>query len=180
MTNKEFAEKYGQAAVDATAGSGIFPQTLLSQAILESNSGKSQLSSKHNNFFGIKADKSWTGAKVIMRTREVQNGKSIYIDSAFRKYATPVDSFKDYVAFLKKNPRYTKAGVFKATNFNEQIDAIAKSGYATATNYATSVKKVAANLVETLKKFVPSKDTTLSFIPVIAILGFIFYIKYHK
>lgn len=180
MTNKEFADKYGQAAVNATAGSGIYPETLLSQAILESRSGKSELASKYNNFFGIKADKSWTGAKVVMRTREVQNGKSVYIDSAFRRYNTPVESFKDYVSFLKKNPRYTKAGVFKATNFNEQIDAIAKSGYATATNYASSVKKVASNLVDSLKKFVPSKETTIAFIPVIAILGFILYIKYSK
>lgn len=175
MTNKEFADKYGQAAVNATAGSGIFPETLLSQAILESRSGKSELASKHNNFFGIKADKSWTGQKVIMKTREVLKGKSVYIDSAFRKYNNPVDSFKDYVAFLQKNPRYTKAGVFKATNFNDQIDAIAKSGYATATNYATSVKKVASNIVNSIKKFVPSTEKTLTILPIVLIVGVIYW-----
>ena len=179
MTNKEFADKYGQAAVNATAGSGIFPQTLLSQAILESRSGQSELASKHNNFFGIKADKSWTGAKAIMKTREVKDGKSIYIDSAFRKYPTAQDSFKDYVAFLTKNPRYTKAGVFKAKNFNEQIDAIAKSGYATATNYAASVKKVAANLVDSLKKFVPSTEKTLTIMPLL-IIGILIYVLNKK
>lgn len=172
MTNKEFAEKYAGAAIEATQGTGIFPQTLLGQAILESSSGKSKLASEHNNFFGIKADPSWKGQKVIMKTREVKNGQSIYIDSAFRKYATPVDSFKDYVNFLKKNPRYTKAGVFTATTYNDQIDAIAKAGYATATNYADSVKKIAANIVDVIANYKPTNTNLLA----LGIIGIFTYL----
>lgn len=156
MTNKDFATKYGQFAVNVTKGTGIYPETLLAQAITESKSGESLLSKLHNNFFGIKADKSWTGQKVIMRTREVKNGQSIYIDSAFRKYASPADSFKDYVKFLQKNPRYTKAGVFKALNYNQQIEAIAAAGYATGLKYADTLKKIALNVSKSIKDFKPN------------------------
>lgn len=55
MTNAEFVKKhYGQALV-ASKGSGIFIETLLGQSILETSSGKSLLSSKYNNYFGIKS-----------------------------------------------------------------------------------------------------------------------------
>ena len=57
MTNAEFVKKhYGQALV-ASKGSGIFIETLLGQSILETSSGKSVLSSKYNNYFGIKGER---------------------------------------------------------------------------------------------------------------------------
>ena len=94
MTNAEFVKKhYGQALV-ASKGSGIFIETLLGQSILETSSGKSLLSSKYNNYFGIKADKSWKGRSVNMKTGEVFNGKSVTIDSDFRVYDSFLDSAK--------------------------------------------------------------------------------------
>jgi flagellum-specific peptidoglycan hydrolase FlgJ len=139
MTNKEFVSKYGGQAKAAANGSGIFLETILGQAILESSSGKSTLSSKYNNYFGIKANSAWKGRSVNMKTREVFNGNSVNINSNFRVYDSFFDSAKDYINFLKVNPRYTKAGVFKARTYVQQIQAIKDAGYATGLNYVSAV-----------------------------------------
>lgn len=177
MTNKDFTLKYGNFAREVTRGTGIFPETLLGQAAVESNGGESTLSKVHNNFFGIKADKSWNGAKVLMKTREVVDGKSVYIDSYFRKYASPADSFRDYVTFLKVNPRYTKAGVFTAPNYTEQIKRIAAAGYATGTSYANVVTKVAQNVEKALKNLIDNftdNDGAALIVGVIALAGLLY------
>ena len=96
MTNAEFVKKhYGQALV-ASKGSGIFIETLLGQSILETSSGKSLLSSKYNNYFGIKANKAWKGRTVNMKTGEVFNGKSVTINSDFRVYDFIISSNLEY------------------------------------------------------------------------------------
>ena len=142
MTNKEFVKKYFNDAYDVAKGSGIFLETLLGQAILETSSGKSELSSKYNNYFGIKADKSWKGKSVNMKTREVFDGKSVNINSNFRVYDSFKDSARDYIKFLKENPRYRQGGVFNAKTYQEQIQAIKNSGYATGTDYVNSVLRI--------------------------------------
>jgi len=42
---------------------GVPASITLAQAIVESNSGESNLAKKHNNHFGIKCKSDWTGAK---------------------------------------------------------------------------------------------------------------------
>jgi flagellum-specific peptidoglycan hydrolase FlgJ len=152
MTNSEFVKKHFNEAFTAAKGSGIFVETLLGQSILETRSGKSLLSSKYNNYFGIKADKSWKGRSVNMKTGEVFNGKAVTINSNFRVYDSFKDSAEDYIRFLKTNPRYTKAGVFNAKNYQEQIQAIKNAGYATGTNYVNSV----VNIVKGITKDITS------------------------
>lgn len=162
MTNAEFVKQhYGQALV-ASKGSGIFIETLLGQSILETSSGKSLLSRKYNNYFGIKADKSWKGRSVNMKTGEVFNGKSVTINSNFRVYDSFLDSAKDYIKFLKENPRYTKAGVFKAKNYKEQIQAIKNAGYATGTNYVDAVVKIVGGITDDIAKFASENKTPIS------------------
>jgi flagellum-specific peptidoglycan hydrolase FlgJ len=153
MTNAEFVKQhYGQALV-ASKGSGIFIETLLGQSILETSSGKSLLSSKYNNYFGIKADKSWKGPSVNMKTGEVFNGQKVTINSNFRVYTSFLDSAKDYIKFLTTNPRYTKAGVFTAKNYKEQIQAIKNAGYATGTNYVSSVLNIVSGITDDIALF---------------------------
>lgn len=188
MTNKEFTNLYGNAARAACKGSGIFPETCLAQAALESNGGKSELAVKHFNFFGIKdsTGDEWHGAKVLMNTREVVNGKSIYVDRYFRKYQSAQESFADYVNFLKKNPRYTKAGVFTAPDFNVQIERIAAAGYATGLNYAATVKQIAANVTKALEKLAAQisdeitdpKNTGLIILVCVVLVGGVLYLNY--
>jgi flagellum-specific peptidoglycan hydrolase FlgJ len=177
MTNAEFVKEHYTEAMLAAKDSGIFIETLLGQSILETSSGKSLLSSKYNNYFGIKADKSWKGRSVNMRTGEVFNGVPTTINSNFRVYSSFLDSAKDYIKFLKTNPRYTKYGVFKAKNYKEQIQAIKNAGYATGTNYVSAVLKIVSGITDDISKFASEYKKPISIIGLALIVGGIFLAK---
>ena len=168
------------AAVEVTAGSGIFPETLLAQAIIESAKNSkmpgSELSRLHNNYFGIKAgSKKYKGATVNFKTGEFNTAGDYYKEPAdFRKYKTPADSFKDYVKFLQ-GKRYAKARA--ASTIQAQAAALQAAGYSTAPNYAETIaalaqtiKSAAGSLVSTVKK-APGKSAA-GFLIAAAAVGF--------
>lgn len=136
MTRAAYIQYIHKAAIAACKGTGLFPSLMIAQAIIESGDGKSQLAAKYNNHFGIKASLAWRGDIVRLPTREVVNGKSVMENARFRAYKTIEDGFKDRCAFLRENPRYTKAGVFTATTPEDQARAFQAAGYATDPNYA--------------------------------------------
>lgn len=162
MTKEEFFKKYYNFAVSASQGSGLSPILILSQAYVESGAGKSSLATKYNNFFGVKADKSWQGKTVILKTREqTKDGISYTINDKFRIYANPYESFVEQIKFLKSNPRYTKAGLFTyPDNFAKQADTLQKAGYATDINYAKLLKDVSNNFVSVFNKIKPTNALT--------------------
>ncbi len=123
-------ELYPQAA-EIYDKYGVLPSISISQAILESGWGKSELSAKSNNLFGIKADPSWKGKKVKMNTSEYYNKKII---DDFRVYDSHEDSMKNYGEFLNNNKRYKQSGVFEATQYLKQAKAIENAGYSTVQN----------------------------------------------
>jgi len=180
LTRLQFVDKYTSVARKLTEGTGLFPETLLSQAILESSGsynindwlvGGSKLSQVANNLFGIKASKGWKGAVYNIDTREeTPEGKS-YIEknSTFRSYKTVEDSMADWVNFLKSNKRYTTGGVFKATTIQSQFEALKNSGYATASNYVNMLMGIYAPLKKAIES-IPIIKTTIGF-GTIAILG---------
>ncbi|HBS85682.1 MAG TPA: hypothetical protein DEA97_03945 [Bacteroidales bacterium] len=136
----EYIKKYTPAVVRAARGTGLFPSLFMAQAILESGNGQSLLARDYNNHFGIKSTPDWKGKVVRMSTREVFNGKDVYIKDGFRWYKNPIDSFKDRVKFLQENKRYKKHGVFDAKTPEEQADALQRAGYATDPSYASILK----------------------------------------
>lgn len=167
---KNFTVKFWPDSVKATKGTGLFPETLLTQAALETGYANSRHSKKDvNNFFGIKANKSWTGPVISSTTREFLEGQAvtfkgtgkIYPDrlqalrdgvepqTLFRVYPSIVEGFKGWVNFLQKNPRYEKAGVFSAQTPEQQFAALKRGGYATDPNYVVKLLKI----LEGLKKF---------------------------
>lgn len=123
---------------------GIFPSVTIAQAIHESAWGKSDLSVKANNLFGVKADSSWKGQTIDMLTQEHINGSNITVMAKWRKYDSFEDSVKDHGKFLKENPRYEQSGVFKAKDYKEQAYAIRMAGYATDPQYASLI----CNIIE--------------------------------
>lgn len=158
---EKFVQKYGRLAVDVTRGTGIFPEVLLAQAILESSRdgvpGASLLSKKYNNFHGIKAYPKWKGKTVDLKTREVFDGKDEFVNSRFVVYDSIEDGFRGYVQFLKDNPRYTKAGVFKAKNIAQQIQALKDAGYATDPEYVTLTNSIAVRVKSWLDSLRPGQ-----------------------
>lgn len=139
---KIFITRYGTYAQAAAAGSPVFAQTILSAAALESGFGKSSLATKSNNFFGIKADKAWTGRKVTYPTKEQRpDGSEYTVNASFKVYDTPEDSFRNYVKFIQ-GPRYIKAGVTAASSPVQQFERLQAAGYATDTRYAQKLKNI--------------------------------------
>jgi len=142
------------AAAAAVKGTRIFPELLLSQAIIESaKNGQmpgTQLAKQYNNYFGIKAFKSWKGDRVNFKTGEYTRAGSAYtMESDFRAYKTPLDSFKDYVKLLQ-NKRYKK--VLEAKTIADQARELKAAGYSTAPDYAAKVSQMANVILKTLGK----------------------------
>lgn len=162
LTRAQFLAKYYPEMVAVTQGSGLFPQVMAAQAIVESSGlvnglyypAESILAKQANNYFGIKASSQWKGDTITLKTGEYYNGKKVIESGTFRKYPTTKAGFEDYKNFLKSNPRYTTAGVFTATTPAAQAQALQKAGYATDPNYAkllTSVMNGFSELIKTIK-----------------------------
>ena len=132
-----FFDTYKFPAILSALRTGLFPSVVLAQAALETGYGKSLLSSKYNNLFGIKADPAWTGDAVNLNTGEYINGNAIVENDAFRVYTTPKDSIKDHITFLKSYDNY--AQVFIAQTPEEQAQALQDAHYATDPDYASKL-----------------------------------------
>ena len=158
LTRQEFIQEYLPLATRLTRGTGIIPSVMMAQAIIESQGkiggkwyvGQSQLAKKHNNYFGIKANKGWTGKKAYLKTKEeTPEGEIITLSEPFRAYENIEESFRDYIQFLLANPRYKKAGVFDAKTVEEQAKRLKEAGYATGSKYAELITAVAKNIPAT-------------------------------
>lgn len=135
-TGNAFIDRIAADAIKSQRQTGVPASVTMAQAILESGWGKSGLSTKANNFFGIKG-KGPEGS-VTMRTREVIHGKSVYVNAPFRKYDSPAQSFVDHGKFFTDNKRYATA--MKHTDDAHRFaQEIAKAGYATDPNYAKAL-----------------------------------------
>jgi len=167
VTKTNFVQDLWPQAQDAGTLLGVDPRHLIAQAALETNWGQNlpQDSSggTSNNLFGIKASAAWTGAAVNNGTQEFQNGVASNTTAQFKAYATPTQSFQDYVALLRNNPRYAAA-----LNTGSDVHAFAaglqRGGYATDPEYANKIAAV-ANTVNSLKLSstvpIPAKAGTL-------------------
>lgn len=139
MSTDEYIATMGPIAQADFSRNGIFASVTLAQSIIESGWGKSGLTQKANNMFGIKCSSNWDGECINMQTGEYGSSGYYTINSNFRKYSSIEDSVNDHSLFLKENPRYPNAGVFDATTFAEQIRAIHSAGYATDPNYSSTI-----------------------------------------
>jgi flagellar protein FlgJ len=177
LTRKQWTEANYPAARKATAGSGIFPETLLAIAIVESQGrvgnsyypGAGLVARKANNFFGIKEGTSWTGPTI-----ELPTPGDVEKISIFRVYPNFQNSAADFVRFLKRNSRYTRAGVFQANSYQEQILAIARAGYSESPQYAEVLTNVADSVQKTVTKIANNlMEGGKWIIPILAV-GFFF------
>ena len=89
------------------------------------------LSKNSNNIFGVKADARWNGKVVEVNTSENYDDKIV---AKFRKYDSIKDSINDHGKFLTENKRYEESGLFKATHYTTQAQALEDAGYATKKN----------------------------------------------
>ncbi len=148
-SQEDFVQQLWPCAEQAGRELGIDPRHLLAQAALETGWGKSLPCDAQGhpsfNFFGIKAANGWTGDSVSVRTLEFQGGVPVPLQARFRAYDSPADSFRDYVALLRDNPRY--AGALNTGNDTQAFaTALQRGGYATDPDYARKIATIAQNL----------------------------------
>ncbi len=122
-----YVEKYAPMAMDEMRKFRIPASITLAQGILESGSGKSQLSSKSNNHFGIKCHKGWTGARVY----HDDDAKG----ECFRKYKYPSTSYQDHSLFLSTRFRYASLFKLRQDDYKGWAKGLKKAGYATDPKY---------------------------------------------
>jgi peptidoglycan hydrolase FlgJ len=167
VTKTNFVQGLWPQAQDAGTLLGVDPRHLIAQAALETNWGqnlpKDSSGGSSNNLFGVKASADWTGAAVNNSTREFQNGAASNTTAQFKAYATPTQSFQDYVALLRNNPRYS-AALNTGSDVHAFASALQRGGYATDPDYANKIAAV-ANTVSNLKLSgtvpIPAKTGTL-------------------
>lgn len=141
MTSAEFIAKIRPGADLCEAQKGIPSEFTVAQAALESGWGKSFLTVKSNNLFGIKADRSWTGPTLTMMTSEHMNGQWVRIPAIWRRYDTWADCLLDHADFFHVNPRYRLALEFAHDPIKFAI-AVAGAGYATDPDYADKIIRI--------------------------------------
>jgi len=134
-----FIEQHEQAAAAAQKASGIPATFMLAQAGHESGWGRRELrhadGSPTHNLFGIKAGAGWKGAVAEVTTTEYVNGEPRRLVQRFRAYANAAESFADYAALMKNQPRY-QAVREAGGDARAFANGLQRAGYATDPLYA--------------------------------------------
>ena len=149
----EFARTLWPEAQQAARQLGVNPVTLLAQAALETNWGRSVPQdtggTTSNNLFGIKATPAWSGAAASSSTEEYSGGVASTVTAQFRSYTSAGQCFQDYVDMLKTNPRYA-AALGTGNDVRAFGSALQQGGYATDPAYASKLTAVANTLARAL------------------------------
>ena len=129
ITNSTFdyIKKYKETAMEEMRTYKIPASITLAQGILESSSGKSNLTRKSNNHFGIKCHKGWKGKRVYHDDDEK--------GECFRVYKNPKKSYRDHSLFLAGRNRYSKLFKFKKGDYIRWAKGLSAAGYATDRRY---------------------------------------------
>ncbi|MDP3877118.1 MAG: flagellar assembly peptidoglycan hydrolase FlgJ [Methylobacter sp.] len=142
---EEFVRRLHPYAEQAAKELGVEPKVILAQAALESGWGRSLIKKGNGensfNLFNIKADKSWRGEQARRATLEFDQGVAKKVNAGFRSYGSFEESFKDYVEFIKSNPRYGDA-LKKVGNAEHYMRELQQAGYATDPKYAAKVMSI--------------------------------------
>lgn len=129
---QEFLDRVGKTAAEYDE-SKTLPSVTVAQAIVESAWGQS---APGNNYFGIKADSSWSGPSNNLSTQEEGAGGLYTITDGFRAYNTLEDSVIDHDKFLIPY----KMGPY--TTPEEQAQHLKDKGYATDSGYASKLMQI--------------------------------------
>lgn len=117
-------------------GYSVF-STVIAQAIIESNSGKSVLGYKYHNYFGMKCGSRWKGKSVNLKTKEEYTvGTLTTINDNFRVYDSMEEGVKGYYDFISTK-RY--ANLKESKTYIEYAENLKADGYATSSKYVNTL-----------------------------------------
>jgi len=152
MTNQEiFISKIKDGAIAGWHEGRILPSVTIAQACLESDWGTSELATKANNLFGIKAKDDWKGESYTVRTAEYDSsGKKYYINAAFRKYRAWQDSLVDHARFFHEGWREENyKGTIGETDYKKACEGLVSGKYP----YATAREKYVSQLIGLIEMY---------------------------
>lgn len=129
---QSYIMQYSQIALEQEKDFGIPAPITLAQGILESGAGKSNLTRKSNNHFGIKNGTGWDGPLCYAWDDDPQK-------SPFRVYSSAAESYRDHSLFLKNNSRYRSLFLKSIYDYRGWANGLQKAGYATSPTYAKAL-----------------------------------------
>ncbi len=133
-TVRKYIDAYKDLAMQEMLRTGVPASITLAQGIHESGAGNSKLALSSNNHFGIKCKSNWTGETV----KHDDDAKG----ECFRKYPSPVDSYKDHSDFLKNGARYASLFTLDPEDYTGWANGLKKAGYATNPKYPQVITKL--------------------------------------
>lgn len=141
-SHADFVKTLMPYAEEVTEDMEITPQILIAQAALETGWGqhvqKLPNGKSSYNVFNIKADSRWSGDTLKVNTLEYRDGVAQQERASFRVYSSYQESFRDYVNFIKTNPRYEVA-LAVVSDPEGYAKELQHAGYATDPHYADKV-----------------------------------------
>lgn len=129
----EYIQRHHQEAIRQMELHNIPASIKIAQGLIETGAGRSTLATEHNNHFGIKCHKTWTGRKTY-RTDDAPN-------ECFRSYRTWEESYEDHSTFLKGR-RYQSLFALRYDDYRGWAKGLQQAGYATNKGYANMLIKV--------------------------------------
>ncbi|SHG44533.1 glucosaminidase domain-containing protein [Flagellimonas flava] len=127
VNTQEYIETFAEMAQYEMRAFGIPASITLAQGILESGSGKGELTRKTNNHFGIKCHTGWDG--------EFDFHDDDAKGECFRKYNHPMYSFRDHSIFLSSRSRYAFLFNYRRDDYKKWAYGLRQAGYATDRKY---------------------------------------------
>lgn len=129
-----YINQFSEIAINEMIRTGVPASITLAQGIHETAGGQSDLASIANNHFGIKCKGEWTG--------ETMSHDDDLKGECFRKYSSPVDSYKDHSDFLKTRSNYAFLFKLDPTDYEGWAKGLKKAGYATNPIYSQKLIKL--------------------------------------
>lgn len=123
----EYIKTFAEIAQYEMRAFGIPASITLAQGILESGSGRGELTLKTNNHFGIKCHTGWEG--------EFDFHDDDAKGECFRKYNHPMYSFRDHSIFLSTRSRYAFLFNYRRDDYKKWAHGLREAGYATDKKY---------------------------------------------
>lgn len=131
---QQYIDQYKDIAIEQMQRYKIPASITLAQGLLESGAGRSELTRKANNHFGIKCHNDWTGPT------------SYHDDDArgecFRAYSSAYESYEDHSRFLAGSRRYSQLFQLGVTDYKGWARGLKAAGYATNPQYANKLIEI--------------------------------------
>lgn len=158
IDRSEFINRISPTAIDEMSRTGIFASITLAQAAVESRNGASGLSSKYSNYYGMTAGNCApkispsTSSGTVLASGESGNtctGNSFWNGSVVAmcnssgkdcQWYRVYDSFKN--STMDHSRLISESYGCNYSNYEDQLDCIVNKGYASASNYKSTLLSV--------------------------------------